>query len=72
MWDRAHRLDAVDGPFADFKTKLGTGGVDFSAYSYLIQLGYLFPDTAWELAARYSRHNLENKPTLASEKKPAK
>ena len=30
-------------------------------YSYLIQLGYLFPDTAWEIAARYSLYNHDPK-----------
>ena len=51
---------------AEFKTKFGAANIDFSAYSYLIQLGYLFPDTAWELAARYSLHNLENRPATAA------
>jgi hypothetical protein len=28
------------------------GGADFSATAWLAQVGYLFPDTAWEVAAR--------------------
>ena len=28
----------------------------FEGFSYLVQLGYLFPDTAWEVAARYSAY----------------
>jgi|GEM_PF-1700305 len=28
-------------------------------FSYLIQLGFLFPDTAWEIAARYSAYELD-------------
>ncbi len=34
-------------------------GVDATGTSYLVQLGYLFPDTAWEIAARYSAYNHE-------------
>ena len=29
---------------------------DFDGSSYLVQLGYLFPDTAWEVAARYDSY----------------
>ena len=29
-------------------------------WSYLGQVGYLFPDTAWEIAARYSRYELSD------------
>ena len=32
-------------------------GVDFTGYSYLLQVGYLFPDTAWEIAARYDAYD---------------
>ena len=28
-------------------------------FSYLVQLGYLFPDTAWEIAARYSAYEVD-------------
>ena len=31
-------------------------GTVFEGFSYLVQLGYLFPDTAWEIAARYSAY----------------
>ena len=36
-----------------------TGGVfpQVDGYSYLAQVGYLFPDTAWEIAVRYSLYN---------------
>ena len=40
-----------------FKPKLGAGIGNFEGYSYLAQLGYLFPDTAWEIAARYSLYD---------------
>ena len=31
-------------------------GTVFDGFSWLVQLGYLFPDTAWEVAARYSAY----------------
>jgi hypothetical protein len=31
-------------------------GTDVSASSWLVQLGYLFPGTAWEIAARWSAY----------------
>ena len=40
-----------------YRPKLGAGIGNFDGYSYLIQLGYLFPDTAWEIAARYSLYD---------------
>jgi hypothetical protein len=36
-------------------------GSNFDAWSYLIQAGYLFPDTAWEIAARYDAYDLKTK-----------
>ena len=38
-----------------FTDKNGAG-FEFDGTSYLGQLGYLFPDTAWEIAARYSSY----------------
>ena len=35
------------------------GGFKRDGTSYLVQLGYLFPDTAWEIAARYSAYSVE-------------
>ena len=35
------------------------GGFTVDGTSYLVQLGYLFPDTAWEIAARYSAYSSE-------------
>jgi len=35
------------------------GGADGDGFSYLVQLGFLFPDTAWEIAARYSAYELD-------------
>ena len=35
------------------------GGFKVDGTSYLVQLGYLFPDTAWEIAARYSAYSTE-------------
>jgi hypothetical protein len=35
-------------------------GVDAQGYSWFAQLGYLFPDTAWELAVRYGAYNHED------------
>jgi hypothetical protein len=32
-------------------------GIDAEGSSWFAQLGYLFPDTAWELAVRYSQYN---------------
>jgi hypothetical protein len=32
-------------------------GVDVEGWSWFAQLGYLFPDTAWELAVRYSQYS---------------
>ena len=37
----------------------GDVNVSSDSFSYLIQLGYLFPDTAWEIAARYSAYEFE-------------
>ena len=40
--------------------KRDAGGTPaFDGTSYLVQLGYLFPDTAWEVAARYSAYTLK-------------
>jgi len=33
--------------------------VSVDGFSYLIQLGFLFPGTAWEIAARYSAYELD-------------
>ena len=38
-----------------FTDKNGAG-FEFDGTSYLLQLGYLFPDTAWEIAARYDAY----------------
>jgi hypothetical protein len=35
-------------------------GVDIKGYSWLAQLGFLVPDTAWELAARYDRYSFDS------------
>jgi hypothetical protein len=35
-------------------------GVDAEGWSWFAQLGFLFPDTAWELAVRYSQYNHED------------
>ena len=35
-------------------------GTDLDGYSYLVQLGFLLPDTAWEVAARYDRYNFDS------------
>jgi hypothetical protein len=40
-----HRYDRTNGDF-----------VDSEGWAWLAQLGYLFPDTAWEVAARYSAY----------------
>jgi hypothetical protein len=32
---------------------------DFDAFSYLVQLGFLIPDSAWEVAARYSAYTVD-------------
>ena len=37
----------------------GAAFPEFDGTSYLAQLGYLFPDTAWEIAARYSAYTHE-------------
>ncbi len=34
-------------------------GDNLDGWSYLVQVGYLFPDTAWEIAARYSAYGIE-------------
>ncbi len=34
-------------------------GSDFDGASWLVQAGYLFPDTAWEIAARYDAYTFE-------------
>jgi hypothetical protein len=38
-----------------------SGGVatDFDTWSWLVQIGYLIPDTAWEFAARYSAYSID-------------
>jgi hypothetical protein len=36
------------------------GGDTLEGWSYLGQVGYLFPDSAWEIAARYGRHELSD------------
>ncbi|MFO0931268.1 MAG: porin [Planctomycetota bacterium] len=35
-------------------------GSSFDATSYLVQAGYLFPGTAWEIAARYSAYDTDD------------
>jgi hypothetical protein len=35
-------------------------GVEATGYSWFAQLGYLFPDTAWEVAVRYGLYNHED------------
>jgi len=37
----------------------GVSGLDIDNTAYLLQLGYLFPGTAWEIAARYSSINVD-------------
>jgi len=34
-------------------------GTTFDGFSWLVQVGYLFPDTAWEIAARYDSQSRE-------------
>jgi hypothetical protein len=34
-------------------------GNEFDAWTWLVQLGFLIPDTAWEVAARYSAYTLD-------------
>ena len=34
-------------------------GTTFDGFSWLVQVGYLFPDTAWEIAARYDAQSRE-------------
>jgi hypothetical protein len=34
-------------------------GMDFTGTSWLVQLGYLIPDTAWEVAVRYDAYDHE-------------
>lgn len=36
----------------------GVGSPDIESTIYLVQAGYLFPQTSWEIAARYSRVNV--------------
>src|SRR5262245_35999672 len=36
-------------------------GIEFDAWSWLIQIGFLIPDTAWEFAARYSAYTIDPK-----------
>ncbi|MDJ0973160.1 MAG: porin [Planctomycetota bacterium] len=38
---------------------VGGGGADIDYTAYLAQLGYHFPGTAWEIAARYSGYNID-------------
>ncbi len=38
----------------------GSTADDLNASSYLVQAGYLFPGTAWEIAARYSRYEMDD------------
>ena len=45
---------------------LETGSDSVDAFSYLIQVGYLFPDTAWEIAARYSAYEVDSTATAVS------
>ena len=40
----------------DWSTSPSGGFYDIDGYSWLVQAGYLFPDTAWEVAARYSAY----------------
>ncbi len=42
-------------------------GSSFEATSYLIQAGYLFPGTAWEIAARYSAYETGDNDVSAEE-----
>ena len=40
---------------------------DADGFSYLIQAGYLFPGTAWEIAARYDHYETDNFSSSADE-----
>ena len=40
-------------------TNDANGNNEFEGFSWLVQAGYLFPGTAWELAARYSYYELD-------------
>jgi hypothetical protein len=42
-------------------------GIDAEGTSWFAQLGYLFPDTAWELAVRYSQYTHEDDLLMSSE-----
>ena len=44
-----------------------SSGDSFDANSYLVQAGYLFPGTAWEVAARYSAYEAEDADISADE-----
>jgi hypothetical protein len=48
----------------DFTDSFDTSFTDNNGWSYLAQLGFLFPDTAWEVAVRYSAYNHEFDNTL--------
>jgi hypothetical protein len=43
----------------DFTDSFDTNFTDNNGWSYLAQLGFLFPDTAWEVAVRYSAYHHE-------------
>ena len=45
----------------------GSGSDDFEGFSYLGQVGYLFPGTAWEIAARYAYYEFSDTDVDATE-----
>ena len=44
----------------------GVGGVDVDHTAFLVQLGYHFPGTAWEIAARWDAYESDNPNAIAS------
>ena len=58
---------SVTAAYSMFTWSFPGSGSDFEGSSYLAQAGYLFPGTAWEIAARYSHYELKDSTTGANE-----
>jgi hypothetical protein len=57
---------SLTAAFSSFTWDDSQGLNDVEGASYLVQAGYLFPGTAWELAARYSAYTLDDNVSDAS------
>ena len=61
-----HRCGTRRSRYSAFDWSSNNAG-DADGFSYLIQAGYLFPGTAWEIAARYDHYEVSDSISAADE-----